>query len=803
MKTNLISSVVFACSFLLQTAACSSPEEAAQNHLQKGKELFEKGEFDKALLELKTSSQSSDKFGEAYFYMALLDEKNNNFKSMRQNLIRALELEPGLTSAKIKLGKLDIIFGDLDKALEQAELVLASDSSNIDAKLIKASVYIKQSKKDQAAEVVNLVLKDSPDNVEALSLQAALFAEKSEIDQALALVNRALEKEPKNLPLRLFKIKLDAGLNNIDNVVKGYEELIQLYPDANNFKLSLASIYSMTGKLEEAEGLLREMVQKSNDKVEPEIVLIEFLNARAKDRVIAEYESMLSRHQKQPKMLLELSKWMVASGYAESAKKGLEQVVELEKNNETGLSAQVILAEIALMEKQYSTVESSLRDILSVNSELIQANLLKGRFLLAQNKTDEAIEFLNKLVWNKVNVDDVYSLLGEAYLIKQDRKQAEKSFKQALEVNPANLAAFSRIYGNYLQSGQKENARQYLEKALSIKQNDVLLLTSKAELDILEKKWDGAQEAIQRLALFSKDKAMPTYLQANILQGKGKFAEAISLYDKLIQQHPNHLNSLINLVRSYEALGQRDKAVAYLEKHHAEYPDELNAVGALSDLYAANNDFAKTKKLLTDQIKYTPKATSIYLALARVEAVMNKNIESAKKIYLQGLEINQDDPQLSMALAGLYEQLNEKQSAIKVYKNLLDKNPGTSLAINNLASLLIESNNPDEINQGVELAKVFKDSENPYFQDTYAWALIKTGSNSEGLKLLQALILKEPKLPEFRYHLGVAHLNAGNKATAISELKQSISLSDKQKRNFAGKDDAKKILEETENSAGN
>jgi tetratricopeptide (TPR) repeat protein len=242
--------------------------------------------------------------------MALLDEKNNNFKSMRQNLIRALELDPGLIGAKIKLGKLNIIFGDTEKALEQADSVLASDSNNIDAKLIKATAYIKQSKKDQAEEIVDLVLNDNPDNVEALSIKAAFFVEKKEIDKAMGLVNKGLQNDSKNLPLRLLKIKLDAGLNNTDSVIKGYKELIQLYPDTSNFKLSLATIYSMTNKLDAAESLLREMVEKSSDKVEPEIVLIEFLNARAKDRVISEYESMLNRNQQRPKVLLELSKWM-------------------------------------------------------------------------------------------------------------------------------------------------------------------------------------------------------------------------------------------------------------------------------------------------------------------------------------------------------------------------------------------------------------------------------------------------------------------------------------------------------------
>jgi len=803
VKTNRKRAVALACCLLLlQLTACASPEEEAKNHLQKGRELFEKGEFDKALLELKSASQSNNKLGEVYYYMALLDEKNNNFKSMRQNLIKTLELEPGTVPAKIKLGKLDILFGELDKALGQAEAVLASNAGDIDAQLLKASVLLKQAKSDKTAEIIRDILKNNPDNVEALSIQAALHYEKNEVEQSLSLVNKALEHDTKNLPLRLFKIKLEAGRNNVDSVIKGYQELIQLYPDASNFKLSLASIYSMTNKLEAAEALLREMVDKVGDKVEPEIVLLEFLNARAKDRVITEYEAMLERHRQQASILLELSKWMLASGYTDPAIKGLQQVVELEKNSDTGLAAQTNLAEIALLNKQFKDVESKLADILNANSEFIQANLLKARLMLAENKTDEAIEFLDRLSWNKTNADDVHSLLGQAYLAKQDRKQADKYFKQALEVNPANLGAFVQVYGSYLRAGQKDAARQYLEKALAVKQNQVLLLTNKAELDIMEKKWDDAQEVVQRLALFSKEKAVPIYLQANILQGKEKYAEAVALYDKLLQQFPNHLNSMINLARSYDGLKQREKAVAYLENHRNKHPEDLTVIGVLSDIYMANKDFVKTKKLLTEQIKLTPKAVSLYLALAKVDAIESKNLSAAKSVYLQGLNTNQDDPQLLMALAGLYEGVNERENARKAYEKVLQKHPDVDLAINNLASLLIESHDLVDINKGVELAKKFKDSENPYFKDTYAWGLIKAGSNAEGLKLLEALVLVEPKLPDFRYHLGVAHSKAGNKATAISELKQAIALSDKQKRDFNGIEDAKKTLQEIQNSAG-
>jgi tetratricopeptide (TPR) repeat protein len=789
-----------AMSALLLTA-CNSPEEVAQSHLQKGKELFEKGEFDKAILELKTSSQDNDQRGETYYYMALLDEKNKNFKSMRQNLLKTIELDPGFQDARIKLGKVHVLFGDLEKALEQAETVLTANPANTEAQVLKASVFVRQNKNDDAAQIIETVLKGNPDNVDALSLKAAQEYERNNVESALSLLNKALEKDNKNVPLRLFKIKINAKRKNVDAMVDDYKELITSYPDNDDFKLSLASLYSMTDKLQPAEELLREMADKKQDKVEPKVVLLEFLNAKAKDRVIGEYEQLIVKHKQQASQVAELSKWMLASGYVDSASKGLQQVVDLEKDSKLGLTAQTLLAEIALSKKQYDVVETAVDRILKANSDFVDASLVKARLFLVQNKVDQAIELLNKAIWTKNDSDNAYLLLGQAYAAKKDRKQADKSFKQALEINPANLGAFIPVFGTYLQANQKENARQFLEKALARNPNQVLLLTNKADLDILEKKWDDAQETVQRIALFSKNKAVPLYLQANILQGKGQYSEAIALYEKLLEEFPDHLNSMVNLARSFEALKAHDKAVAYLEAHHVKHPDNLIAVGVLGDLYAADGDFAKAKQLLTNQLKQMPKSVPLYLALAKIETSLRKSIDGAKDVYLNGLENNPDDPQLLMALAGVYEQTGDKLNARKIYEKLLDKNPETDLAINNLASLLIDSGSADDANKGLLLAEKFKDFENPYFQDTYAWALIKAGKTSEGLKLLESLIVKEPKLAELRYHLGVAHFNSGNMATARAELKQAIALAEKQQRNFSGKDEATKLLKEIEHSA--
>lgn len=785
---------------LLFLAACNSPEQNAQSHLEKGKELLEKGELDKAILELKTSNQE-DKRGETYYYMALLDEKRNNIRSMQQNLNSALELNPDFTEARLKLSNAEFLLGNLDGSLEDAEKVLKAKPDDIEAQLQKAMVYIAQNKTDLAKPIVDSVLAANPENMNALVLQARIHAMRQELDQAMSIINAGLGKDSKNIPLRLLRIRINAERKNSDGMVADYKELINSYPDNENFRVNLLSLYAITDKLQDAEALLREMIEKTPNKVGPKILLLDFFNVRVHDKVAGEFEKWLGNDKLPAGQLLELSKWMLSNNFEELADKGLNKIVESEKDSAIGLATQTLLAEIAFNKKQYDVVENAVNSILKVNEEFVDASLLKARLLLTQNKVDEAIDLLNKMSWSKNVSSDVYLYLAQAYSMKKDAKQAEKYYKEALDVNPANVPAFYPVYNNLLHTNQKELARQLLDKALKRNPNQPLLLSSKAEMDIEEKKWDDAEAVVQRLAVFSKIKSVPSYLQGNIYQGKGQFTEAVAIYEKILQEFPNHLNSMVNLVRCYAGLKSIDKAIVYLEGLHAKNPENLAVVGVLAETYVAEKDLAKAKKLYLDQIKLMPKSVPLYLELAKIEFKMTKNSQSVKDVFIKGLENNPEDPGLLLVLGSWYEQNGDKSSARKNYEQIIDKHPENVLANNNLAVLMIDSGNPDDIKKGLVFAEKVKDSENTYYQDTYAWALVRNGKIPEGLKLLQSLIAKEPKAAEIKYHLGMAYLENGNKASALSEFKQALSLLEKQNRHLSLEDDIKKSIRAIEHPA--
>ena len=396
-KKKLI--VVSILSTLILLEGCDK-EEDSKDHLQKGVEYINKGEYDKAKLELKTSSQSGKDTAETYYYMALLNEKNRQFKEMKENLTKTVELAPTFTDARLKLGKVQLLFDETDAAMDQAEFVLRDSNQNLEALALKASVLIRQKKPAEALVIVDNILKENPNHTDALSLKAVIFMEKGDYTQALALIDAAKKTDANNLGLDFFKIQLDAKSKNLDAIMKDYEKLVASHPDNKDFKVTLAKIYTQAGKTKEAEELLRSIVDSDPNNIEPKLMLLDFFTATDKEKVNGQYNHFLEIHKDQPRMLLGLSNWMIARRNFDEAKTALNRVIELEENSNVGLSAKTLLAKIAFDKKDFEESEKIVEEILDANSSYDDAKVLKARLLLVKEQYDEAIALLNKVVWS-------------------------------------------------------------------------------------------------------------------------------------------------------------------------------------------------------------------------------------------------------------------------------------------------------------------------------------------------------------------------------------------------------------------
>ncbi len=170
----------------------------------------------------------------------------------------------------------------------------------------------------------------------------------------------------------------------------------------------------------------------------------------------------------------------------------------------------------------------------------------------------------------------------------------------------------------------------------------------------------------------------------------------------------------------------------------------------------------------------------------------HKVIES----YQTGLQANPDDVQLNMMLASVYELEQQYDQALAIYNAVVANRPDVDLAVNNLVSLLLDHYpGKENTERAVSLAKRFEKSEQPYFLDTYGWALVHNGNVKDALPVFKQVVLKAPEVAVFNYHLGVAYQKNNDPLQAIAALEIALSLAEKQ-GGFVEKDQATALLKE-------
>jgi Flp pilus assembly protein TadD len=141
-------------------------------------------------------------------------------------------------------------------------------------------------------------------------------------------------------------------------------------------------------------------------------------------------------------------------------------------------------------------------------------------------------------------------------------------------------------------------------------------------------------------------------------------------------------------------------------------------------------------------------------------------------------------------LAMLLEGEGRTADAEKEYQRALSLDPRAAIAANNLACLYLAQNR--NLDQALQLAQTALEQmpEEPHVSDTLGWIYVKKNMSGLAIRQLELSAAKVPTDPVFRYHLGMAYLQAGEADKARRALRQALDL----KADFDGAVDAKKAL---------
>ncbi|MCP9448077.1 MAG: tetratricopeptide repeat protein, partial [Nitrospira sp.] len=197
------------------------------------------------------------------------------------------------------------------------------------------------------------------------------------------------------------------------------------------------------------------------------------------------------------------------------------------------------------------------------------------------------------------------------------------------------------------------------------------------------------------------------------------------------------------------------------------------------------------ERRFVEATKQKPQWVQPWLHLANLKLAQKKRDE-AWELLEQGLAANPRSEDLRMVLASSLMEAGHIDRAIAEYETVLQYNPRSLLAANNLASLLVDHKGDEKsLKRALELSQDFETlAPNPFFLDTLGWVHLKMGNSGQALHFIQQAAAKAPDHPVVNYHLGMAYYKTGKMAEAKTHLQKAVA----SPTPFPGLDEAKSVL---------
>ncbi len=773
--------------------ACGGAEDRKAKHLELGKTLFDAGNYEKARLEFKNVLQIDPKDIEARYRLAQVLEKLQNWRPAAGNYQSVIDSDPTHVGARVRLGNLYLLSKVVDKAMELAEEALKIESNNPDALALRGNTRAQSGDPEGAMQDAQAALQADPGHAAAIGLVASLYVQNKQVDKAIAWLVDGIAKNPEHTGLRNLLARIYAGQGDNDRAAEQLKAIITAQPDQMAHRVRLASFYSQIKQLDEAEKVFHEGVAHNPDSTNMKLALVQFLATR-RDKALAEKE-LLAYIQREPEVYplrFGLTKLYEAAGETNKAKGVYRKIIELNDTGPQGLKARNQLALLFAKEKNLDEAEALVAEVLDENPRDSDALVVRGELALAKKDPLRAIADFRTVLTDQPNSTKLLRLLAKAHMRNNEPALAQENLQKAVKANPQDFESRFEYAQLLAQSGETNRVIVQIQEALKISPSHIGALEVLVKLQMAKRDWIAAQVSTEQIKTAHPDQPLGYYYAGLIDQAQQKFEPSIQAFEQALQKAPDAVQPLAALVKSYLAQNQPDKALARLNQVLKETPDNFSAYNLMGNVYLFQKQYDPAEAAFRKTMALHPQSIIPYRNLAAVHLVQD-DTAGAIQAYKAGLEATAGAPALMFGLASLYEQQGDSDLAIAQYEALLDKEPDSQPAANNLAMMLASTPKGDQesLERAKELAERFKASKNPAYLDTLGWVHYKRGEIDTALPILERAVEKAPKAPVINYHFGMALYSKGNRELARQHLEQALQ----SKVNFPGVDDAKATLE--------
>ncbi len=763
--------------YLLQ--ACTSKEEAAEKFYNRGQAFYEKGELEKARIEFLNAIQRRPQYAQAYYALGLLAKDSNNVPLIFENMSIAMKLDDSNIEARIDVAQLLVYSQRFEEAIEITEEILVLDSNNIDGIRIKAAALIGQKSYQQAEALIDRVLKVNPQDDAVFALKAVIAKDQGKTTEALSYLNKALNIASSNTQYLLLRAGLNRELKDKPALEKDYRTLIQLSPEQAQYDYDLAQFLITQKRYDEAEEVLRELITRQPKNIEAKQRLVETIFLFDLVRGKGVLDNFIDQNPDATSLNFLKVQLFLKDKDFDKAFALLNTLSSEQYDVATSLKARALAAKVYLFKGEANKALEILNNNLAIDNQHEDSLLLMANYALNKQDFDTAVAHLSTLLRNNPTSEEGLVLLGHVYLQSGSNLLADDSFRQALDVNPGNMDAAMPVVRELIANQDLERSDKIITTTLSRNPDEVRLIALLAQIKLLKKEWSSVLLLADRLQNVATEnivnsKAYVHFLRGRVYQGQENFAPAITEFQQALALQPELTLALQGVAYSYIALDDEKSLIAYLEDFQNQHVDLVSAYLMAAQVLEKQGHLTKAEETITRALANKSDWIKGYPILVSYKKRLNKGQEIAG-IYKKGIETNTNSIYLQVRLASHYESVGDYDLASEVFESILQDSPQNLLAINNYAALLLDKiATKESLQRALALSKIFKNSSQPLFIDTYGWALAKNGNFVEAEKYLRRASEQLNSVPDIYYHLGFTLKHLGRTQEARGIFKKAL-----------------------------
>ncbi len=279
-------------------------------------------------------------------------------------------------------------------------------------------------------------------------------------------------------------------------------------------------------------------------------------------------------------------------------------------------------------------------------------------------------------------------------------------------------------------------------------------------------RFEEALEAYEKALLCDEESEYIKRKLAILLIKMDRKEQAARVLEQIISSNPLDSENRVLLAKVYGSLGRNDEAVAIYQEL-LEIKEDHDTLLMLGTLYAQNKEYDKAQKILNRLIKLEGDSYLAHYYLARLYREL-LYYDKAAASYEKALDLNWFE-RLAYEVAEFYEDRQEYDKAIVVYKRIIADGESSDMAKTRLVNLYLTL---DENDKALELLRDLRSilPEAHNVDIAISRILLSQDKYDEAIMILEDVLQTNPELTVVRYLLAMAYYQNNENQKAEEQL---------------------------------